>query len=441
MNPLSPVRILLIETDVALCAPIPNLLLAGPSAKFFDFISVTTLAAAYRRLEAQPIDLILMDLDPREDPELSPLTRLRSVDPETPVVAILTERNKTAALEVLHKGAQDYLLQGQVHEEMMPAFILRAIERHAREKAMRESEERLRVMIENVSDVILTLDAAGNVTFAGPSIEPILGWKPADFVGRNLLDFLHRDDRRAFLDRFESAVDSGGTMSFLQFRVRRLDGTWMPMEGRGRIVASPQSEKTCVVNCHDVSHRVKMEEELRTLSLRDELTGLHNRRSFVTFIDQQIKLSQRTNKRGLCLLMIDLDGFKQINDTLGHKEGDRALIEAATILKNTFRDADIVARLGGDEFVVFLTESIEEAQVEALKKRLHDSLEAANSKDNRRYRLAMSVGSVYHDPVAHRSPEDLLHQADELMYAQKRERKRQAALAAGTPAESVQARN
>jgi diguanylate cyclase (GGDEF)-like protein len=167
-------------------------------------------------------------------------------------------------------------------------------------------------------------------------------------------------------------------------------------------------------------------------------------------MDQQLKVAVRAGVKNLCLLMLDLDGFKGINDTHGHKEGDRALVEAAGILKNTFREADIIARLGGDEFVVFLTDSVGTAEVEMLKKRLSDGVEAWNRAEKRRYQLAMSVGAIHHDPAVHETPEDLLRHADELMYQQKRERKRRVAQAAEAaaltvlfepPVESVQGRN
>ncbi len=418
----------MIESDTALTTPVHNILLARQLIPSFDFTSVKSLGGAFQEIERRRFELIVMDLDPKEDPTLSALARLREVDADTPVIALLSDRNGARALDVLHKGAQGYLLKSQLNPETLPTFLWRAVERHAHDEAIRQSEERFRTMIENASDLILMLDAGGVVTFASPSTATILNIAPGVLTGRNALDYFHRDDRRQFLSLLDKAFDSGEAIPFVQLRFRLKEGGWLPLEGKGKIVDG-ENGKRCVLNCHDVSHRVKMEDELRTLSLRDELTGLHNRRSFVTFIDQQIKLAHRTGRRGLCLLMLDLDGFKQINDTLGHKEGDRALIDAARILQTTFRDADIIARLGGDEFVVFLTDSIENAQLEVVKRRLFDGVDSWNRKEHRRYRLAMSVGAVHHDPAVHRTPEDLLLHADELMYQQKRERKR-AALAA-----------
>jgi PleD family two-component response regulator len=114
--------------------------------------------------------------------------------------------------------------------------------------------------------------------------------------------------------------------------------------------------------------RHRMQEQIRSLSLVDELTGLYNRRGFLTLASQQLKLAHRLKKRML-LVFADLDGMKRINDTLGHQEGDKALIEIAKILKETFRESDIIARLGGDEFVVLTLEKSVSSD-DAITKRL-----------------------------------------------------------------------
>lgn len=423
-----PVRILLIETDSSLSALAGNILQATATCRMFHFTAVPNLNEAFREINKESPDILLIDIDPDDEPELGPLCRLHEYAAHTPIVALLDDRHQTSALALLQKGAQNYLLKSQMTEEALPAFLLRTLERHAAHIAVRESEERFRLMIENASDVILILDKAGVITYASPSTDHVLKRPPSDLVGANALDYLHRDDRASFLDKFEKAFEPGQTLPMVGFRLRGPEGTWIHMEGKGRVTQDSSGRSLCIMNSRDVSHRVQLEEELRSLALRDELTGLHNRRSFVTVLEQQFKLAQRTKDKGIHLLFIDLDGFKGINDTLGHKEGDRALREASYILKTTFRDADLVARLGGDEFVVFLTDDVNELNVDGLKSRLNAGVDEWNNKEQRAYRLAMSVGVVRHDPAAHRTVEDLLRHADELMYEQKRAKKGAAAL-------------
>jgi diguanylate cyclase (GGDEF)-like protein len=163
--------------------------------------------------------------------------------------------------------------------------------------------------------------------------------------------------------------------------------------------------------------REKLEEELLSLSITDQLTGLHNRRGFLFLAEQQLKSSDR-NKRGVQLYFADLDDLKWINDTMGHAEGDKALIEAATLFQETFRTSDIVARLGGDEFAA-LALDITEKDSETFTTRLQSLIDTQNKQENRRYRLSISVGCSYYDPENPCSLDELMASADKLMYEQK----------------------
>ena len=422
------VRILLLESSGALSPRLLDVLHAPPALKLFDVRAVSTLREAFRFVEREPADLVVVEVDP--DDAAAPLDRLKEVTAERPVIALLDGRTPAAAPEALKRGVHDVLFDTQIHSDTLPAFLLRAVERHAAHRAVRESEERFRLMIENSSDVITVVDSAGTITYAGPSAARILAYPDADLIGKNALDFLHRDDRRPFLDHFEKAFSSEGELSPISFRFRHRDGRWIHMEGKGRIVRESSGRKICILNSHDVTHRVELERHLRTQSMRDELTGLHNRRSFVAVFDQQLKLAERAKKRAVELLFIDLDEFKWINDHLGHKEGDRVLIAAAKILSQTFRQADLVARLGGDEFVVFLTDDGEDADatVRRLKERLFAAVDEWNRAEARPYTLSMSVGVVHHELGRRVSVEQLLSRADALMYEHKRERKKARAL-------------
>lgn len=167
-------------------------------------------------------------------------------------------------------------------------------------------------------------------------------------------------------------------------------------------------------------HRLQM--ELRQLTLIDPLTGLHSRRGFLTVADQQLKAMARA-KQGVVFLFADLDGMKQINDTFGHKEGDKALVQTATLLKQTFRGSDIVARLGGDEFVVLATEAAQ-GDSAVMVARLQRQFEEYNARGKHPYQLSLSVGVATSDPLQPPSLEELMNKADQRLYDQKRARKR-----------------
>jgi diguanylate cyclase (GGDEF)-like protein len=169
--------------------------------------------------------------------------------------------------------------------------------------------------------------------------------------------------------------------------------------------------------------RHRLQQQLLSLSLIDELTGLNNRRGFFTLAERHLKLSWRRG-HAVVLALADVDRLKQINDSFGHLEGDRALIEAARILIATFRDVDIVSRLGGDEFAILVLDA--DAHVaETLASRLKMRLYGRNAQRDLPYDLSLSLGMVRHQLKGNRRPptlEELIARADEELYREKRGR-------------------
>lgn len=171
--------------------------------------------------------------------------------------------------------------------------------------------------------------------------------------------------------------------------------------------------------------REEAEETVRLLAITDELTGLHNRRGFLSLAEHQLKVAVRS-RRGLLLYFADLDGLKWINDTLGHEEGDQALMEAAAVLKETFRASDILARLGGDEYAVLALETSREHST-IFTARLQSLVDAKNREAGRKYRLSISVGESYYDSETPCLLDELISAADKRMYESKQDKKRRLA--------------
>jgi len=183
--------------------------------------------------------------------------------------------------------------------------------------------------------------------------------------------------------------------------------------GASDFIKKPFTEKELIAR---IKH-VKMQQEIRNLTLRDELTGIYNRRGFFALVEYQFNMAKRS-KTGLFMLYADLDNLKIINDTLGHQEGDRALIETADILRNNFRQSDIIARIGGDEFVVFPVGTSADC-VDKILGRLEKALEAYNVENNSGYSLSISAGISFYDPELPCTIDDLLAAADRSMYERK----------------------
>jgi diguanylate cyclase (GGDEF)-like protein len=170
----------------------------------------------------------------------------------------------------------------------------------------------------------------------------------------------------------------------------------------------------------EIRERQKAEAEVKRLAITDDLTGLLNRRGFHLLATQQLKIAQRA-KLNCCLLFADLDGLKTVNDTLGHAAGDQMIQDTAYLLRDTFRQTDILARLGGDEFVVFIPAC--DRETEEFQTRLHANIDDFNQSQTRPHAISISFALVAYFSQGHTTLEDLMQEADRLMYAQKRRKK------------------
>ncbi|MHC5724689.1 MAG: GGDEF domain-containing response regulator [Nostoc sp.] len=168
---------------------------------------------------------------------------------------------------------------------------------------------------------------------------------------------------------------------------------------------------------HEVKERLKAEAQIRELSVTDQLTGLYNRGGFFWLANQQFKIVQRI-QIFCCVLFVDIDGLKQINDSLGHEIGDKMIVDTAQILKQTFRDSDIVARLGGDEFVILV--HVESRNTDEIYPRLQANIDRFNQEHNYSYQLSISIGATQCALNENVSLEQLIEEADKLMYEDKR---------------------
>jgi diguanylate cyclase (GGDEF)-like protein/PAS domain S-box-containing protein len=283
---------------------------------------------------------------------------------------------------------------------------------------VRASEELYRTMAEkSFAGVYVVQD--GKFCFLNSNAVAYSGYSVEELLKKDTMSIVHAEDKEQLKMNAAEMVRGNRTFPY-EFRIITKDGQtrWI-METVTSIVW--EGKRAILGNSMDITERKKMEEGLITLSITDLLTGLYNRRGFIMFAEQQMKLSDRT-KRGMLLFFSDLDGMKWINDTLGHEEGDRALMDVADVLKETFRSSDIIARIGGDEFAVLAIDT-PDVNSEILTTRLQNLIATHNRQENRRYRLSISVGCSYYDPVNPCSIDALMVQADKLMYEHKKSKK------------------
>ena len=241
---------------------------------------------------------------------------------------------------------------------------------------------------------------------------------PARLIGASWEMFYFEDELSRLKGEIMPAVWRDGSWRGEAMGLKLSGGTF-PLE----ISISTVDGGGLVHVVRDITERKKLEETLRNSSLKDDLTGLFNRRGLLKQAAPYFDFARR-QKEKLLLLFIDLDGMKRINDEFGHNEGDNALIQTAAILNRSFRSTDIIARLGGDEFTVLVTD-LNASKEEAIT-RLNDNLKAYNATEKRSHKLAFSIGVATLEPERMACFEELLEQADQAMYEQKRMKRRRA---------------
>jgi diguanylate cyclase (GGDEF)-like protein/PAS domain S-box-containing protein len=299
-------------------------------------------------------------------------------------------------------------------------IIKRDIKKRRRaEEALRESEERSKYLIEHANELIYRTDEVGNLIFVNPTCVEILGFSEQELVGRHYLSFVKEEAREATEKYYVRQLVKQIPNAYLEIPVIARDGREVWLGQNSQLVLEQGRVVGFQAIARDITERKRAIEELESLSLTDDLTGLYNRRGFLTLVEQELKHAMRTDER-FVLVFADLDGLKQINDQFGHHEGSHAIVKAAEILKQTFRTSDIMARLGGDEFTV-LALAASGDNAETIKARLQEKVRQLNVRRELPYKLSISVGIVLLDPHSQLSVEELIRKADAAMYEHKHE--------------------
>jgi diguanylate cyclase (GGDEF)-like protein/PAS domain S-box-containing protein len=293
-------------------------------------------------------------------------------------------------------------------------------ERRRAEDTLQESEEQLRTLADNIAQFAWMADEKGSVywynkrwyDYTGTTLEDVKGW------GWKSLQ--HPDHVDRVVARLQTSWDSGEPWEDI-FPLRGKDGTYRWFLSRALPVRDSSGRVVRWLGTNtDVSEQRAAEEALRRGALHDTLTDLPNRAYFLERVAQALARSRRDHRYRFAVLLLDCDGFKTINDTLGHAAGDRVLTEIATRLQTCVRPGDVVARLGGDEFTVLLEEIGGVVDVEHTARRIQETLAAPLLLNDREIATTASIGAALSEP-GHQEPQDLLRDADIAMYHAKQQ--------------------
>jgi diguanylate cyclase (GGDEF)-like protein/PAS domain S-box-containing protein len=284
----------------------------------------------------------------------------------------------------------------------------------AEERALRHSERRLNALVRHGSDMITVLSPEMTILYEAGAVRAMLGYEPEELEGTKLAGWLHPDDAPV-LSSLAAGADDGGPAR--ELRLRHRDGSLRTCEARATSLLGDDLWNGIVVNIWDISERKALEERLRHQAFHDGLTGLANRALFGDRLEHALVRGARA-QHPVSVLLVDLDDFKSVNDSLGHAAGDRLLGEIARRIGETMRAADTIARLGGDEFAVIVDDSGSEQDDRGAAERILAAVAQPVELEGRVLPITASVGVARSVP-GQTSAEQLVRDADLAMYAAK----------------------
>jgi diguanylate cyclase (GGDEF)-like protein/PAS domain S-box-containing protein len=273
---------------------------------------------------------------------------------------------------------------------------------------------RFSALVEHSSDAITVTDIDGRLVYASPAYATLIGSETAGWVGRNAEELIHPDDR-ASMERSIGTLMTDGDVTTYECRIRHATAGWRHIEVTASNWLGDPAVSGIVANARDVTERVEAAAHLAHQAMHDMLTDLPNRALLLDRLDQALARADRSRCPS-ALLFVDLDRFKQINDSLGHAAGDLVLTTVAERLTRVIRPGDSVARLGGDEFVVLAEDIGDPSIAEEIAERIRASVAAPIVLAERAVSIGCSIGIAISD---RHNPETLLQEADMALYQAK----------------------
>jgi diguanylate cyclase (GGDEF)-like protein/PAS domain S-box-containing protein len=285
-------------------------------------------------------------------------------------------------------------------------------------RAQADSETRFRTLVQHSTDLITIIDGADTIRYVSPAIAHVFGHEPGDVEARALRELVHPDDVVPMLGFLTDAAKPGSKASTMHWRLMNGRGEWCRVENVALNLLTDQTVGGVVITTRDVTHRVALEEQLVHRAFHDALTGLANRALFTNRVEQALLRASRDAQR-TAVLFLDLDDFKEINDSLGHAAGDSLLKQGADRLRACLRAGDTACRLGGDEFAVLL-EGCQDDGEEAMHvaERIANAFARPFDLEQREAFCTASIGVVISSGTE--AGDDLLRHADLAMYLAKK---------------------
>jgi diguanylate cyclase (GGDEF)-like protein/PAS domain S-box-containing protein len=385
---------------------------------------VTRMIDGVRRLADGNIQAVLTDLHLPDSRGMDTVHNLVRAAPRVPVLVLsgsMGEDDELASQVVQH-GAQDYLPKGHLLNYTLSRSLRNMVDRKTAENTLFNEKERAQVTLDSIGDAVACADIEGNITFLNNVAEKMTGWLCSEAAGRPMQEVLRiRDGSTSEAKHVptQQAIRENRTVHLAANCVLvRRDGKEIPIEDSIAPIHDREGAATgAVIVFRDVSVTQAMAMEMAYSAQHDYLTSLPNRMLLHDRISQAMTLSLRNQKKG-AILFLDLDGFKHINDSLGHSVGDQLLQSVAKRLVNCVRDSDTVSRQGGDEFVVLLPEVEHPGDAAITAIRILEAVAETHTIGQHVLHVSTSIGvSVFPDDGT--DADTLVKNADTAMYQAK----------------------
>jgi diguanylate cyclase (GGDEF)-like protein/PAS domain S-box-containing protein len=387
-----------------------------------ELTQVETMGEAEKHLAEGAVDIILLDLGLPDAQGLEAIRRARAVAPGVPLVVLTALDDESLASRALQEGVQDYLIKGQIDARGLLRALRYAVERKNMQEALFDEKERAQVTLNSIGDAVICTDVLGNITFLNPVAQRMTGWSQGEAAGRPMAEvfrILGATSRETSPNPMEMALGQNGIINVPSncILIQR-DGFEIPIDATVAPIHDREGRATGVVIVfRDMGSTRTMALQMAHSAHHDFLTGLPNRKLLNDRVRQAIASAPRHMKK-VAVLFLDLDGFKHINDSLGHPIGDRLLQSVAKRLVDSVRGSDTVSRQGGDEFVVLLSEVEGLDSVATTVRRLLQVGAEPHSIDQHDLHVTTCIGvSIFPDDGL--DPETLIKNADTAMYQAK----------------------